>query len=731
MSDEDYAQIRAAFKSFDVDNSGRLSIDEMRAILSRGPSPMLSPEEVDEVILEFDANGDGVLDIHEFTKACFALSDEEAELLQAKLEETEARRAAGAKLTEAGLKHELQQLAAAGEEIAMGSSETVLKLLQWQLLSLLTDANRDAIFSSDAGKSLFADRERLECLLSAGECNVSGGGSPKTAAERWAAAARVLCQILEHDPRRTSSLSVRFRVAVAVALCYGGDGKTGAVERYDTFCGWHEAGELYDTFGELTAWQMRYVVGAWVTHEEMEWARANLPDDFKSRDTVGEATHKMVAYRRHNAQGVSIFAGQVGDKDNMPGAPSGVGYYHPHSPVTMAVMAEVGAVCGGISKFGVAMCQAHGVPAMPVAQPGHCAFLWQKASGAWVISNNISGWPGSSRHSGIQMTWGGSAWVVPLMEHAQRSYANFCESERWLRESWLAPISVRGDLLDAASRACPTNLAVWAARAQYLADAHDAGHNVTSDAWVGRTREELQAFIESKEKVDWLGNLGRCKPVAVSDNEGAAHCMVDGGDHWHSTLEGGAWVEIDLEQACQIQSVDIHWWGCSVASTFVILSSDGEEGFVPRLSRNDAKYHPGAGQYNGMTGLDGWPQTTSKVRVELSDGQLDPLGQGAYFGIREISIWGSPLLQLSEMSPSKLLKLVVSRALDKETVDAETSSTAADAGDRMPANTTVLSLAVDHVHDLIERHSAVERSKSLTPIEEYGIVEDYPREDCD
>jgi len=89
------------------------------------------------------------------------------------------------------------------------------------------------------------------------------------------------------------------------------------------------------------------------------------------------------------------------------------------------------------------------------------------------------------------------------------------------------------------------------------------------------------------------------------------------------------------------------------------------------------------------------------------------------------------LLQLSEMSPSKLLKLVVSRALDKETVDAETSSTAADAGDRMPANTTVLSLAVDHVHDLIERHSAVERSKSLTPIEEYGIVEDYPREDCD
>ena len=42
----------------------------------------------------------------------------------------------------------------------------------------------------------------------------------------------------------------------------------------------------------------------------------------------------------------------------------------------MALMHEVGAVCGGVSKFGVAMAQAFGIPAMPVGQPGHCAFLW-------------------------------------------------------------------------------------------------------------------------------------------------------------------------------------------------------------------------------------------------------------------------------------------------------------------------------------------------------------------
>ena len=318
MSESDYAQIRAAFKVFDTDNSGTLSASELRAILSRGSNAMLSADEVDEVISEFDANGDAELSIHEFAKACFSLSDDEAAVLQAKLNEAEARQAeARAQLTADALRNDLAQRVADGEDVARS---LVLKVLQWRLLSSLPEATASELICSDTGTALLQSRELLECFLSSGECNAAQAAAPETAAERWAMASRVLCDLMEHDPRAASS-TLRMRLAVALALTFAGGGsyysKHEPKARYDAFCGWHEAGLLYDGFGELTAWQMRYVVGAWVTHEEMEWARANVLEAYQSRDKIGEATHKMVSYRRHNAQGVSIFAGQVGGKELM------------------------------------------------------------------------------------------------------------------------------------------------------------------------------------------------------------------------------------------------------------------------------------------------------------------------------------------------------------------------------------------------------------------------------
>lgn len=34
----------------------------------------------------------------------------------------------------------------------------------------------------------------------------------------------------------------------------------------------------------------------------------------------------------------------------------------------------IGGVCGGLSYFGTMAAQAHGIPAYPVGQPGHCAY---------------------------------------------------------------------------------------------------------------------------------------------------------------------------------------------------------------------------------------------------------------------------------------------------------------------------------------------------------------------
>ena len=48
-----------------------------------------------------------------------------------------------------------------------------------------------------------------------------------------------------------------------------------------------------------------------------------------------------------------------------------------NKPRTLQNLSSTGGVCGAVSKFGVGMCQAHGIPSAPIAQPGHCAFIVQ------------------------------------------------------------------------------------------------------------------------------------------------------------------------------------------------------------------------------------------------------------------------------------------------------------------------------------------------------------------
>ena len=45
-------------------------------------------------------------------------------------------------------------------------------------------------------------------------------------------------------------------------------------------------------------------------------------------------------------------------------------------------MCRTGGVCGAVSKVAAGMSQAWGVCAMPVGQPGHCAYIWQRRK--WI-----------------------------------------------------------------------------------------------------------------------------------------------------------------------------------------------------------------------------------------------------------------------------------------------------------------------------------------------------------
>jgi hypothetical protein len=65
MPKPSHEQLRAAFAVFDRDGSGALDADEMRAVLSRPVGGKVSAQRVEQVIKQFDKNGDGKIQIDE------------------------------------------------------------------------------------------------------------------------------------------------------------------------------------------------------------------------------------------------------------------------------------------------------------------------------------------------------------------------------------------------------------------------------------------------------------------------------------------------------------------------------------------------------------------------------------------------------------------------------------------------------------------------------------------
>ena len=355
-----------------------------------------------------------------------------------------------------------------------------LASLQWMLLSRLGPGGLREVsgLGLDEGWSLPERRATLTWILADPE--ILGGllGAGDLDAGSWAESLSVFCRLLESDPDGSiRKEGLPRRLAIATALTWSepvrwmADGsEIDPVGRWRSFLVWDDQGLLYETFRDLCTWELRYVVGSWSSDDDLVWARANIKDELRRRDKVGDAAH-MLSYNLFNQDGVSVQEGRR---------------FYDDKPMTMAIMLEYGGVCGAISRFGSSMSQAFGVPAMPVGQPGHCAFLWQKEPHRWSINNDISGWAGSSRHAGIQVVWsdlvGARAWLVPLMQDAQSDAEAFLDAERLLAvadglgegggESGDDDAGAtdraehRLDLLEEACRRCPLHLAAWCGRAE-------------------------------------------------------------------------------------------------------------------------------------------------------------------------------------------------------------------------------------------------------------------------
>jgi len=491
-------------------------------------------------------------------------------------------------------------------------------LLQWQLLANLkkrSPSNFEKLLDHQPTEIhwILNDTNSLEYLLCSGYVKDY----------KWDKVIELMLAILARDPEAKGGY--KHRLAAAVALTFSTAVKSladqtvelDAMERYRSFVNWADTGKLFHHFTGLTAWQMRYVIGSWAANNELVWARENVPFNFKSPKSIGEATHSMVKYRETNYKGVSVQDGAS---------------YYDNKPVTMEVMQEVGAVCGGISKFGCAMSQAFGIPAMPVGQPGHCAFLWWK-EGEWVLSNDIVGLKKSVVHDGIQWTWDKNAEFVLLMENSQQEFQEYVLSEKLRIAAKFCRKSIQLELLDAALSYSASNYSLWKDLAKICKHC-DA--NRINETWILNAIKELDYYNEAKRNTNELLSKGAI--VKVSDCHERGQNIVDGtGSEWWTSKEDG-WVEIDLGGDCFVTSVRMQWWGTSVSKNYTIYATQ-KYGAYREVRKNRDEIESPQG-YNDWSVLNGWEMKTARVKISLKDGSLDPWGFGRWFGIRQILISG-------------------------------------------------------------------------------------------
>ena len=208
------------------------------------------------------------------------------------------------------------------------------------------------------------------------------------------------------DPDSRQGLYLR--LAIATALRPPGTGNRGAgmqkqpsdpVVRYKYFKSAHKNKELFPSFDNLTVWEYEHVVSSCASEGDLTWGREMVNTwnpDFRKGERVVETTSQV--WRRNSPI--------------------------PFTNGFKSVM-EGGGQCGPRSSWAVFICQAFGIPAIGVGQPGHACVAYKSLEG-WKVAYG-KGWNASHLEgmSGPEFVAG-----VEAREHA----AAFSQVEhlRWL-----------------------------------------------------------------------------------------------------------------------------------------------------------------------------------------------------------------------------------------------------------------------------------------------------------
>jgi hypothetical protein len=325
-----------------------------------------------------------------------------------------------------------------------------LALAQAELVRATGEEGVARILSDAAGRSFvsafLSDREWLESYLASGPVPEAAAAGLATLRDLWLA------------DREADAPKYR-RIATAVALAFNTEpqsrrlqGVTAreknpltALARYTFFKESQKAGRLRPLFDNLAVWELRWVVCAPVENEALAWLQrnVNLPMD-QFDDACWIPRYRGVNDFGNTIQGPLFYAPSRG---------------HCNWAEDVALH---GGVCGSLSTFGAFNAIAHGLPAMPKGQPGHCAYAFRVAPGEWVPA--FGGPDGGAAYHFWKDTFS-SVWL------ADDAFADAGRMLESMRLAWQARrAAARGDAAAAravyglATAAQPLNWAVWQER---------------------------------------------------------------------------------------------------------------------------------------------------------------------------------------------------------------------------------------------------------------------------
>ena len=240
-------------------------------------------------------------------------------------------------------------------------------------------------------KKFFADQEWMEQFAGSGPAggNSMGGGQKDF---DYGDSLKALDLLVWNDKNDFISTPTGRNIANSLALnhghdVYGAGGKFWDEEKLvgymEAYREWVNDGTLHDTALELDTWGWREVTctgqNANISVRGLRWIHnyATLP-----APRYGGVCWTC-SYRLWNCFGASVHGPQ---------------YYQPwvHRWNEQELRYRVGAVCGGLSKFGSHCAEAHGVRSYTAGQPGHCAFmLWDFDNDRWGISYGVTSHTGA------------------------------------------------------------------------------------------------------------------------------------------------------------------------------------------------------------------------------------------------------------------------------------------------------------------------------------------------